>query len=98
MTRSCRAAKVSLGIAYYRRFYPVIDRIKELLARAEAMLRRTRKTEQEVYEFGDCRLDIPARRFTRGDKEIKLSPKEFRLLELFVKRPGRALTRDAVRP
>ncbi len=70
--------------------------IKELLARAEALLRRTRKTEPEVYEFGDCRLDIPARRFTRKNEEVDLSPKEFRLLELFVKRPGRALTRDEI--
>ena len=46
--------------------------IKELLARAEALLRRVRKTEQEVYEFGDCRLDLPARKFTRKDEEIKL--------------------------
>ena len=70
--------------------------IKELLARAEALLRRTRKAEPEVYDFGDCRLDIPARKFTRRSEEIVLSPKEFRLLELFVKRPGRALTRDEI--
>jgi DNA-binding response OmpR family regulator len=70
--------------------------IKELLARVEALLRRTRKTEDETYEFGDYRLDIPARKFTRRGEEIALSPKEFRLLELFVKRPGRALTRDEI--
>jgi len=70
--------------------------IKELLARVEALLRRTRKTELEIYEFGECRLDIPARRFTRKNEEIALSPKEFGLLELFVKRPGRALTRDEI--
>ncbi len=70
--------------------------IKELLARAEALLRRTRKAEPEVYEFGECRLDIPARKFTRKNEEVVLSPKEFRLLELFVKRPGRALTRDEI--
>jgi DNA-binding response OmpR family regulator len=70
--------------------------IKELLARAEALLRRTRHTEPTRYEFGDCRLDIPARKLTRRHEEVKLSPKEFRLLELFVKRPGRALTRDEI--
>jgi len=70
--------------------------IKELLARAEALLRRTRKAEQESYAFGDCRLDIPARKFMRNDEEVKLSPKEFKLLELFVKHPGRALTRDEI--
>ncbi|MBA7703104.1 Alkaline phosphatase synthesis transcriptional regulatory protein PhoP [subsurface metagenome] len=70
--------------------------IKELLARAAAFLRRSRQTEQDVYEFGDCRLDIPARKLTRKGNEIKLSPKEFSLLEYFVKKPGRALTRDEI--
>jgi DNA-binding response OmpR family regulator len=70
--------------------------IKELLARTAAFLRRSRQTEQDVYEFGDCRLDIPARKLTRQGDEIKLSPKEFGLLEFFVKKPGRALTRDEI--
>ncbi len=70
--------------------------IKELLARAAAFLRRSRQTEQDIYEFGDCRLDIPARKLTRKGDEIKLSPKEFSLLEYFVKKPGRALTRDDI--
>ena len=70
--------------------------IKELLARAAAFLRRSKQTEQDVYEFGDFRLDIPARKLTRRTDEIKLSPKEFRLLELFLKKPGRALTRNDI--
>ncbi len=70
--------------------------IKELLARAAAFLRRSRQTEQNIYEFGDFRLDIPARKLTNKGNEIKLSPKEFSLLELFLKRQGRALTRDDI--
>jgi len=70
--------------------------IKELLARAAAFLRRSKQTEQDVYEFGDYRLDIPARKLTCKGDEIKLSPKEFKLLELFVKKPGRALTRNDI--
>ncbi len=70
--------------------------IKELLARAAAFLRRRRQSEQDVYEFGDCSLDIPARKLTRNGQQIKLSPKEFKLLELFVKKSGRALTRDEI--
>ena len=70
--------------------------IKELLARAAAFLRRSKQAEQDVYEFADFRLDIPARKFTQKGKEIELSPKEFRLMELFVKKPGRALTRDEI--
>jgi DNA-binding response OmpR family regulator len=70
--------------------------IKELLARAAAFLRRRREGEQDIYEFSDYRLDIPARKLTHKGGDIKLSPKEFRLLELFVKKPGRALTRDEI--
>ena len=70
--------------------------IKELLARAAAFLRRAKKEVQDAYEFGDFRLDLPARRLTRKGREIELSPKEFNLLEYFVKKPGRALTRDEI--
>jgi DNA-binding response OmpR family regulator len=70
--------------------------IKELLARAAAFLRRSKKEVQDAYEFGGFRLDISARRLTRKGKEVELSPKEFDLLEYFVKKPGRALTRDEI--
>jgi len=70
--------------------------IKELLARAAAFLRRSKQAEQDVYEFADYRLDIPARKLTCKSDEIKLSPKEFKLLELFLKKPGRALTRNDI--
>src|ERR1700722_13091200 len=60
--------------------------IRELLARASAFLRRRREEEPAVHRFGDCKLDIPAHRFTRSGKEIKLSPKEFDLLSFFLKR------------
>ncbi|MGD0078614.1 MAG: response regulator transcription factor [Sedimentisphaerales bacterium] len=70
--------------------------IKELLARAAAFLRRAKNQQQDIYEFGDCILDIPARKLTRKGKEIELSPREFDLLEFFVKKQGRALTRDEI--
>ncbi|MHC4336375.1 MAG: response regulator transcription factor [Planctomycetota bacterium] len=70
--------------------------IKELLARAAAFLRRTKQVEKDVYEFADYRLDIGARKLTHRGNEVKLSPKEFKLLEYFIKRPGRALTRDEI--
>lgn len=70
--------------------------IKELLARAAAFLRRSRQTEQNVYEFADFRLDIAARKLTCKGNEIKLSPKEFSMFELFLKRQGRAITRDDI--
>jgi DNA-binding response OmpR family regulator len=70
--------------------------IKELLARSAAFLRRTKKEEQDTHEFGGFRLDLSARRLTRKGKEVELSPKEFDLLAYFVKKPGRALTRDEI--
>src|SRR5204863_2792965 len=54
--------------------------IKELLARAEVLLRRQKRSGSEIYAFGDCKLDCDARTFTRGGKEVPLSPKEFELL------------------
>jgi len=70
--------------------------IKELLARAAAFLRRSRQAEKDVYEFSKFVLDIPARKLSRDGSEIKLSPKEFALLEFFVKMAGRAITRDEI--
>jgi DNA-binding response OmpR family regulator len=70
--------------------------IKELLARTAAFLRRSKQTDEDTYEFADYRLDIPARKLTRAGNEVKLSPKEFKLLELFLKKCGRALTRDDI--
>ncbi len=70
--------------------------IKELLARVAAFLRRGKNEARDVYEFGGFRLDLSARRLTRKNKEVELSPKEFNLLEYFVEKPGRALTRDEI--
>ncbi len=70
--------------------------IKELLARSAAFLRRRSETEKKVFEFGKFRLDIDSMKLTCRGKEIVLSPKEFKLLELFVRRSGRALTRDEI--
>ena len=72
--------------------------IKELLARANAFLRRKiQKIEgSDIYTFGPFTLDISARELYRDGQSVKLSPKEFRLLEYFVDHPGRALTRDTL--
>lgn len=70
--------------------------IKELLARAEVLLRRVGRGGPEIYNFADCRLDCEARTFTRSGKEVPLSPKEFELLRFFASRPGQALSRDLI--
>jgi len=70
--------------------------IRELLARAKAFLRRREAGPSPVFQFGDCKLDFAAHKLLRKDKEVTLTAKEFRLLEFFAKRPGRALTRDQI--
>jgi len=70
--------------------------IRELLARAKAFLRRRQNGSSAVFTFGDCKMDITAHKVFRNGKEISLTTKEFRLLEFFVRRPGRALTRDQI--
>jgi DNA-binding response OmpR family regulator len=69
--------------------------IRELIARVKAFLRR-QGPESASYEFGDCRLDLEAHKLFRKGVEVELTAKEFRLLEFFVKRAGRALTRDSI--
>ena len=71
--------------------------IKELLARAEAFMRRRSGGETDVYEFGDCLLDIVNETFARNGKPVKLSPGQFRMLRLFLKRAGCTLTCDEIR-
>jgi len=71
--------------------------IKELLARAEAFLRRRTKEESEVYEFGDCRLDTITETLIRNGKEVKLTPGEFKMLHMFLRRAGCSLTCDEIR-
>jgi DNA-binding response OmpR family regulator len=70
--------------------------IKELLARAEAILRRRRQRHDTAHEFGDCRLDTASRTLTRAGSDVPLSPKEFELLAYFVAHAGRALSRDTI--
>jgi DNA-binding response OmpR family regulator len=69
--------------------------IRELLARVKAFLRR-QGPEDQVFEFGECRLDLAAHKLFKGTQEVELTAKEFRLLEFFVKRAGRALARDTI--
>ncbi len=70
-------------------------RVGELIARARAFLRR-RGPEQAVRRFGDCEIDLRARRVFRQGVEVELTAKEFRLLSYFASRPGCALSRDAI--
>jgi two-component system OmpR family response regulator len=65
----------------------------ELLARLRALGRRGGVERPTALEVGDLRLDPATRKAWRGGEEIGLSPKEFALLETFMRRPGQVLTR-----
>jgi two-component system OmpR family response regulator len=65
----------------------------ELLARLRALARRGSVERPAVLRVGTLRLDPAAHRAYRGETELDLSAKEFALLEVFMRRPGQALTR-----
>lgn len=70
--------------------------IRELLARAKAILRRQAEPPKAVYKFGDWSLNFEAHTLHSGDNEVELTSKEYRLLAYMVRRAGRALTRNDI--
>jgi len=76
-------------------------RLRELVARMRAVLRRSPPVERasdqpEVLHVGDLHLDPERHEVYIGDKEVALPLKEFDLLELFMTNAGRVLTRDSL--
>ena len=65
----------------------------ELLARLRALVRRGPVERPAELRVGDLRLDPSRRQVWRGQAEIQLSPKEFAILETFMRRPGEVLSR-----
>jgi len=71
--------------------------LEELLARLRALLRRAGPTESnEVLRYGDLSLDLGSREVQRAGRGIELTRTEFLLLELFLRHPGRVLTRQMI--
>jgi len=66
----------------------------ELSARLRALTRRVPTERPAVLTVGDLTLDPATHAVSRGHAVIKLSPKEFALLEFFLRRPGEVLTRS----
>lgn len=72
---------------------------EELLARIRVALRRVftgDEPESGRIHVGDLEIDFDRRRVTRGDTEIRLTPKEFELLALFAHNPDRVLTHRTI--
>lgn len=73
-------------------------RMKELVARVAALLRRVDRAAEmagrRALELGDLRVDPPARRVWRGEEEVRLTPTEFDLLLCLAASPGAVVTRE----
>jgi two-component system, OmpR family, response regulator len=70
--------------------------LAELAARLRALARRDDRSRPVLLAEGDLRVDPAARRAWRAETELRLSPKEFALLELFLRHPGEVLTRSRI--
>ena len=69
--------------------------MSELTARVRAVLRRIRPgLTEDVARYGDIVMDRVAHRVRRSGKEVHLGPTEFRLLDHFMRHPGRVFSRE----
>ena len=68
----------------------------ELSARVRALLRRGEASEAATIRFADIEMDLVGRKVTRGGQPIRLTAKEFALLEYFLRHPRRVLTRTSI--
>ena len=67
----------------------------ELMARVEAVLRRTSGSSPvETYAFGDIVVNFKRREITKAGAPVDLSPREFRLLQYFIEHRGEVVERD----
>ena len=69
---------------------------EEFLARLRTVARRGSAPRPTCLQVADLRLDPASRQAVRGPREIRLSPTEYRLLELLMRRAGRVVTRTAI--
>jgi DNA-binding response OmpR family regulator len=69
---------------------------QELAARVQALLRRAgdRASEQETYADPLVRIDYAQRAVSYAEREVQLTPLEFKLLATFVRHPNQVLSRD----
>jgi len=68
----------------------------ELAARLRALARRAPEAQETILRAGEIALDPATRRVTRAEREIGLSNKEFRILEVLLRHPDRVLTRTMI--
>ena len=69
---------------------------RELLARVRALLRRDQSTRDPLLRVADIVLDTASREVRRGQQPIELTRREYAILELLLRNPNRALSRDEI--
>jgi heavy metal response regulator len=69
---------------------------QELVARVRALLRRRAEAAPPVLQVADVTLDPARRTVERGGEKIELTPREFSLLDYFMRNTGRVLTRTMI--
>jgi two-component system copper resistance phosphate regulon response regulator CusR len=70
--------------------------LAELVARAQAVLRRYRRPAQDVFTFEDLQVNRVSHQVHRAGRAIDLSPKEYALLEFLLRHPGRPVPRITI--
>lgn len=70
--------------------------LDELRARVRALLRRNKGGVSTTLKFADLQMDLVERTVVRGRRAIEMTPKEFSLLEYFLRSPRRVLTRTSI--
>lgn len=70
--------------------------LQELMARIRALLRRGNSTLPPVMEWGKLRLDPGTTEVVYGDQALHLTPKEYQLIELFLRQGRRTLNRSTI--
>ncbi|HEY9786952.1 MAG TPA: response regulator transcription factor [Candidatus Obscuribacterales bacterium] len=70
--------------------------LKELAARVRALIRRGSQAKTNVLTHGNIELDPIARKVTRDGKDVHLEPKEFNLLEFFMRNPNQVFSAEAL--
>lgn len=69
---------------------------RELLARVKALLRRPKALAADHLKVGNLELDIPTHSVTKSGQEIRVTPKEFDLLEFLMRHPDEVFSAEAL--
>jgi DNA-binding response OmpR family regulator len=71
---------------------------RELIARVNALIRRTKQTQQakELYHFGDMDIDFKKYEVKKGAESVNLTALEFTLLHFLIKHEDQVVSRDSI--